>query len=72
MDFKKMKYLKSYETYTNMNYPDLYDEPVPDYVDNDYYRFQVDDKESEPPNKTGRDDREVRTKKEPIIKINVD
>jgi len=64
-----MKYLKTYESYTNMNYPDLYDEPVPDYVDTDYYNFQVDDDENLPLNKTGYDDRETKNVKKKSVYV---
>lgn len=67
---KKMKFLMKYETYITMNYPDLYDELVPDYIDTDYYIFEVEDDETTPPNKTGYDDRETKnTKKKSIYAI---
>lgn len=65
-----MKYLKTYETYTSMNYPDLYDEPVPDFVEVDYYTpVMGEEDETEPPNKTGYEDRESKNtrKKAPQI-----
>jgi hypothetical protein len=66
-----MKYLETYETYTSMNYPDLYDEPVPDYVDTDYYKFDVEEDEENQEDKTSRNDYQgtKRKKKKPVYTI---
>lgn len=71
MDVKKkimyMIYLHSYETYVTMNFPDLYDEPVLDYVDTDYYIFDIEDDDTKPKNQTGYDDRETKNKKKKSV-----
>ena len=57
-----MKYLKTYETYVNQNFPDLYDGPIGDEeiisIPIDYYRVDYDEDEDElekeEPNDTNR------------------
>ncbi|NPV13283.1 MAG: hypothetical protein HPY57_16100 [Ignavibacteria bacterium] len=67
---KEMKFIMTYETYVSMNYPDLYNEPVPDYIDTNYYMFYVEEDEKKPPKKTGYDDRETKnTKKKSVYVI---
>ena len=60
-----MKYLKyfDYNIYTVAN-PDSINAttPPPDYVDVDYFTFPYEKDEKEPPNATGRDDRETKNK----------
>ena len=58
-----MKYLKKYEDYTTMNYPDLYDEPVIDYVETDYYDTNIIEEDPEKiPNDTGREKKKKKRK----------
>ena len=62
-----MKYLKKYEDYTTMNYPDLYDEPVVDYVETDYYDTNIIEEDPEKiPNDTGRETKKKK-RKSPMI-----
>jgi hypothetical protein len=63
-----MKHLMTFETY-KVTYPDLYDELVPNYVDTDYYAFDVEDDEKLPPNKTGYDDRETKNTKKKSVYV---
>ena len=71
---ESMKYIKKFEDYTSMNYPDLYDEPVPNYVDVDYYDTSVieddiDDTLHEPANKTGREGRKKKRKSPQVFSV---
>lgn len=70
-----MKYLKSFETYNIYTAADpniLDDAPVVDYVDRDYFGIDFEMDETEPPNATGRNDRETKNKlKKSTVKLSV-
>lgn len=70
-----MKHLMTYETYNIYTVADpniLDDVPVVDHVDRDYFGIDFEKDETEPPNATGRDDRETKNKlKKSPVKFSV-
>ena len=53
---------ESYNIYTDPNPDTINPMPVPDYVDVDYFDYPYEEDEKEPPNATGRNDRETKNK----------
>lgn len=71
-----MKHVKSFETYNThvvADTRDMNNVPVVDYVDFDYFGTEVERDEKEPPNPTGRNDREVKNKtKKAVMRMSVE
>jgi hypothetical protein len=73
-------FLNEYNTHVVADTSTMNNIPVVDYVDLDYFGTDIEmdekdslksPKEKEPYNKTGRDDREILGRKEPVMKISV-
>lgn len=68
-----MRHLMSYESYNISTIADtstMNNVPVTDYVDRDYFIISFEENEKEPPNKTGRNDREMKnTIKKSVVKF---
>jgi hypothetical protein len=63
---------ESYNIYTNPDSTTMNTVPVIDYVDISYFGTDIEMDEKEPPNATGRDDKEVKNKtKKAVAKISV-
>jgi hypothetical protein len=65
-------FLNEYNTHVVADTTTMNNVPVVDYVGFDYFGTDVEIDEKEPPNPTGRDDREVKNKtKKSVVKISV-
>jgi len=66
--------IMTFEDYSHMNYPDLYDEPVADYVDTDYYNTNVieEDPEDDALENPGLNKRSVGIRRKPKSKFSAE